>query len=45
MFDDVVDAVGQRGNVLGVDGREQADAKLVPTELAIGVGVDDAVCS
>ena len=34
---------GQRLDVVGLDGREHADAQLVAAELAVAVGVDDAV--
>ena len=40
---DVVDARRERGDVGGFDGREHADAQLVAAELAVAVGVDDAV--
>jgi hypothetical protein len=39
----VVDAGAQRGDVVGLDGREHGDAQLVAAELAVGLGVDDAV--
>ena len=39
----MVDAGGQRLDVLGVDGREHRDAQLVAAELAVGLDVDDAV--
>src|SRR3954454_23108732 len=41
--DDEVDALGERSDVRGIDGRKHADADLVAAELAIAVGVDDAV--
>ena len=41
--DDVVDADGQRLDVGRVDRREHADAQLVAAELAVAVGVEDAV--
>ena len=34
---------GERGDVVGVDGGEQGDAQLVAAELAVALGVDDAV--
>src|SRR6478672_7774015 len=40
---DVVDARRERGDVVGLDRREHADAQLVAAELAVAVGVDDAV--
>src|SRR4051794_26370777 len=40
---DVVDAGGQGAHVGRVDGGEHADAELVAAELAVGLGVDDAV--
>ena len=43
LFDDVIDGLGERLDVGGVDGREHADTELVATELAIGISVDDAV--
>ena len=43
MLDDVVDARGERGDVVGLDRREHADAQLVAPELAVALGVDDAV--
>ena len=42
-FHDVVDAAGEGGDVVGVDRREQRDAELVAAELAVALGVDDAV--
>src|SRR3954451_681322 len=42
-LDHVVDAGGQRRDVVGVDGREHADPQLVAAQLAVGLGVDDAV--
>src|SRR6478609_7395958 len=40
---DVVDARRERSDVVGFDRREHADAQLVAAELAVAVGVDDAV--
>ena len=40
---DVVDAGGERLDVGRVDGREHRDAQLVAAELAVRLGVDDAV--
>ena len=42
-FGEVVDGVGEGGDVVGLDGREHRDAQLVAAELAVGLGVDDAV--
>ena len=42
-LDDPVDAGGQRGDVGRVDGGVHRDAELVAAELAVGLGVDDAV--
>ena len=36
-------AVGEGGDVVGLDGGEHRDAQLVAAELAVGLGVDDAV--
>ena len=43
VVDEVVDAGGERLDVGGLDGREHPDAQLVAAELAVAVGVDDAV--
>ena len=42
-FHDPVDTGGQGLDVVGLDGREQGDPQLVPSQLAVGLGVDDAV--
>ena len=39
----MVDARGQRLDVVGLDGREHRDPQLVAAELAVGLGVDDPV--
>src|SRR3954447_19500402 len=38
-----IDAFDERGDVGRVDRREHADPQLVAAELAVGLGVDDAV--
>ncbi len=43
VLDEVVDARREGLDVGRVDGREHADAQLVAAELAVAVGVDDAV--
>src|SRR4051812_47546228 len=42
-LDDVVDAGGERLDVLRLDGGEHGDAQLVAAELAVGLDVDDPV--
>src|SRR5262245_54072939 len=42
-LDHVVDAVGERLDVLGVDGRVQRDPQLVAAQLAVAVGVEHEV--
>src|SRR3954465_12518348 len=42
-LDHVVDALRQGGHVVGVGGGGHADPPLVAAEVAVGLGVDDAV--
>jgi len=42
-FDHPIDALGQRADVVGIDGREHPDPKLVAAEFAVRLGVDDAI--
>ncbi|CPZ97023.1 Uncharacterised protein [Mycobacteroides abscessus] len=42
-LDDPVDALGQLGDVLGIDGREHGHPQLVAAQLAIGLSVHHAV--
>ena len=42
-LDDDVDAAGERGDVVGLDGGEEGDPQLVAAQLAVALGVDDAV--
>src|SRR3546814_18064493 len=42
-FDHVVDAAGELCDVVGLDGREEGDPQLVAAELAVALGVEDAV--
>ena len=42
-FHDPVDTGGQGLDVGGLDGREERDSQLVPSQLAVGLGVYDAV--
>jgi len=43
LVDHELDALGQLGDVVRVDGREHADAELVLAELPVRLGVDDPV--
>ena len=43
MVDNVVDALGELADVLGVDSREHTDAQLVTAELAVGLSVEHTV--
>ena len=42
-LDDEVDAPGEGGDVVGLDGGEQGDPELVAAQLAVALGVDDPV--
>ena len=43
VLDDVVDALGERHDIGRLDRREDADAQLVASELAVSAGIDDSV--
>ena len=43
LFDNPIDAGGQRADVVRVDGGEHRHPQLVAAEFAVGLGVDDAV--
>src|SRR6478735_12771817 len=43
VLDRVVDAADELAHIVGLDRDERRDAQLVASELAVGLGVDDAV--